>query len=99
MPGTSVRYQTFHSSKAIAIGRALRIADAHRADLALHDLDAVVAVLAERQELLEVVRAVADVGVQRDVVDLVGEPLQHHAVPADPVRAPARSSTSPTRSA
>ena len=65
----------------------LGVADPHRLDLPLHDLDAVVQVSGDGQELLEVVLAVADVRVERDVVDLGLEPFEHRAVPADPVRA------------
>ena len=44
-----------------------------------------VVLLEQRQELLEVVCPVADVGVERDVVDVVLQVVEHRAVPPHPV--------------
>ena len=52
------------------------------------DLDAVIDVLGGGQEAFEIVLAVADVGVQRDIVDLALQPVEHRTVPADPVQRP-----------
>ena len=49
--------------------------------------DVVVDSLRPAQELLQIVVAVVDVGVQRDIVDFVTQSVQHGAIPSDPVRA------------
>ena len=87
MPGVIVRYQDVPLVEGDVDGAGLGVADARGLDLALHHLDAVVEVARDGQELLEVALAVADVGVERDVVDLALQPVEHGAVPAHPVRA------------
>src|ERR1700677_318525 len=58
------------------------ISHARGLDLALHHRDAVLDIARHRQELLEVVIAISNVSVQRDVIDLRLQAVEHRPIPA-----------------